>query len=1349
MQPTVHKKTIGAQFSAVVGKNFKLKTRGLMCCCTVVEIVVPVFFFGVMCLPKLFIPNEIYTNEFYNSFSLQDSTWAETNNWRDMLMSRLEEGRETKPQLSGSRLLASEYMLYYTPNSADASIIMQDVVRRLACHADDAGSTFMGDIFYQVAMVAPPPFQALVAASEPFMPPVPNVNDTVQVDPTNDSGDPTAADTMKGNSTEIEESMSAQEEMAWMAVTTTCLVCSGPAYMNLTEQCNDVFNLFLKGFDDAEEAVRDALIPDNQKKVYATIVLNQTDTDDIEYTIKVNGTSLEWDDEGERFSADKFVRKWDAVEPNSYQAVYYGFLNIQNALDSAIMTFKLNGGTAESMVTSPVMINAYVKAFPWLEYTLNASGAIAGFFLPLLFIFAFISTTTLLMKSIVGEKELRLREGMQMMGLDSNMYWLSWFVSHVGTLFITMVCVTLVGMYPFEYTNAGLQFVFLCFWSIALVNWCYFLSCFFQRSQIASIAVSLLFVCSLAPAIAVDISYPNGNVGWVLVMLHPGCAVYFWGQVLAQWELGNLGVTGDTVNDSILDEFHFSANTVLGMTIFDAFLYALLAWYFDKVVPGQFGTTYPLWFPFTREYWEETGLLQKAQKSGAEGQDVEAGDPSSNDPNVEPLTADMERSAAIVVKNLRKTFGTVVAVDGLSFSFASDQVSCLLGHNGAGKTTTISMLSGMIPATSGHATVGGCNIMTEMHEIRQSLGVCPQFDILWPSLTVREHLQLYSKFQGIPESEQEEGIRKTVTDLGMPEKEHALVYTLSGGQKRKLSVSIAFLGNPKVVFLDEPTSGMDPHSRRMTWEMIRQHKRGRAIVLTTHFMDEADLLSDRIAIMSAGKLACLGTSVFLKNRFGLGYSITLVKKTDKVHDGPVLDLIRGHILGVQALSNVGTELSYKLPSDETSKFADMLDHLEGSLDKLQIQSYGISNTTLEEVFLSIAEGKSGPGMGHGSHPVGGNEAGSDPTTAKNGENAALKPKAANSDSKILQSTGQRKLQQFKALMMKRLINIRRDPYGILTQLVGPVIFVLIALSISSIQVPDENVTSYPSVDVNRNMVDNIEPSLAKSDNPGQSAAAYMENFKSIYGDTFEAEQQLLAPRSCYCLPDNENEDSRGTFNFVEEGEEVVQEDQTCAVVSDWDVDQSCETFIDNTVDWFLLGKMESYSSCLREEGSCDGLYINHYDQNERIFNHTLLVNPTALMSTPVAMNTANSALWNLLNGGRGSIRTVNHPMDDPLWEVKSSDRNTIQARLVSDDAHCDSAGTQGAHHRHLSGIGHEYRFGLLQRVPGVGAHEQRQASSDGERRGQAYVLGHFLSGGHVCLYDSVYRHHHLLCGVQR
>jgi len=116
--------------------------------------------------------------------------------------------------------------------------------------------------------------------------------------------------------------------------------------------------------------------------------------------------------------------------------------------------------------------------------------------------------------------------------------------------------------------------------------------------------------------------------------------------------------------------------------------------------------------------------------------------------------------------------------------------------------------------------------------------VCPQFDILWPSLTVAEHAEVFAAFQGVPREAMATEVDALVHDVGLADKRNALTMTLSGGQKRKLSVVLAFMGRPKVVFLDEPTSGMDPHSRRMTWDIIRKYKSGRAIVLTTHFMDE-------------------------------------------------------------------------------------------------------------------------------------------------------------------------------------------------------------------------------------------------------------------------------------------------------------------------------------------------------------------------------------------------------------------------------------------------------------------------------------------------------------------------------
>ena len=197
-------------------------------------------------------------------------------------------------------------------------------------------------------------------------------------------------------------------------------------------------------------------------------------------------------------------------------------------------------------------------------------------------------------------------------------------------------------------------------------------------------------------------------------------------------------------------------------------------------------------------------------------------------------------------------------------------LSALLGHNGAGKTTTMSILVGLIPPSSGSALIDGYDIGTELSRARQSLGLCPQFDILFDQLTVEEHIYFFSRLKGSTMSllrnirhlnitihintDAKDEINQFVKDLDLEPKRKSLAGTLSGGQKRALSVGIALCGGSKVVVLDEPTSGMDPFKRRHTWELLLRYKMGRTILLTTHFMDEADLLCDRIAILADGKL---------------------------------------------------------------------------------------------------------------------------------------------------------------------------------------------------------------------------------------------------------------------------------------------------------------------------------------------------------------------------------------------------------------------------------------------------------------------------------------------------------------
>ncbi|KAK2172715.1 hypothetical protein NP493_937g00020 [Ridgeia piscesae] len=196
------------------------------------------------------------------------------------------------------------------------------------------------------------------------------------------------------------------------------------------------------------------------------------------------------------------------------------------------------------------------------------------------------------------------------------------------------------------------------------------------------------------------------------------------------------------------------------------------------------------------------------------------------------------------------------------------QITVLLGNNGAGKTTLMYMLTGFYSPTSGTALVNGFDICKDMEGARRCLGLCPQHNVLYDNLTVYEHLVFFAKLKNYPVYEIKRDIETFLQDIQLTDKRNAYVKALSGGMKRKLSVLLALIGGSKVIILDEPTSGLDPEARRQTWDLLKKYRSGRTIMLTTHYMDEADYLGDRIAIMANGRLQCCGTPMYLKQQYG-------------------------------------------------------------------------------------------------------------------------------------------------------------------------------------------------------------------------------------------------------------------------------------------------------------------------------------------------------------------------------------------------------------------------------------------------------------------------------------------------
>jgi ABC-2 type transport system ATP-binding protein len=211
--------------------------------------------------------------------------------------------------------------------------------------------------------------------------------------------------------------------------------------------------------------------------------------------------------------------------------------------------------------------------------------------------------------------------------------------------------------------------------------------------------------------------------------------------------------------------------------------------------------------------------------------------------------------AAVRVRELVKTYGKVEAVRGLSFEIRPGECFGLLGPNGAGKTTTVEILEGLLPATSGEVEVLGRRWGREEREIRERLGVCLQQTVLSEKLEVGETLALFRSFYRSGRDP-----REVVQEVGLQEKVRARVGTLSGGQKQRLAVACALVGAPELLFLDEPTTGLDPQSRRQVWEIVNGFKQqGRTVVLTTHYMDEAEKLCDRIAVVDLGRIIAQGT----------------------------------------------------------------------------------------------------------------------------------------------------------------------------------------------------------------------------------------------------------------------------------------------------------------------------------------------------------------------------------------------------------------------------------------------------------------------------------------------------------
>jgi ATP-binding cassette subfamily A (ABC1) protein 3 len=502
-------------------------------------------------------------------------------------------------------------------------------------------------------------------------------------------------------------------------------------------------------------------------------------------------------------------------------------------------------------------------------------------------------------------------------------------------------------------------------------------------------------------------------------------------------------------------------------------------------------------FPFMKSYWFPSSAETYSElKAVKQRKDSRFEDASFVDCKVY-----VDGLVKVFRKNpLKASEADKKAVNGIVFGMRSGEVFSLLGHNGAGKTTTINMLCGLYEATAGDAIVFGRSIRTDMATIRQSIGFCPQHDVLYPELSVWQHLEFYGRIKGITEDKLQSEVAYRIGQVGLGGKEHNTGFQLSGGMKRKLSLAIAYCGNSSFVVLDEPTAGLDPVSRRFVWDIIQSNKEDRVTLLTTHFMDEADILGDRIGIVANGIMKCCGSSPFLKSRYGIGYHLDLSFPSHfkSVNAAKFAQFIEKIVPGSKQDTGIGSEISFLLPLQGTSHFPELLRQLDQHKAELGHESVGLSLTTLEEVFLRVAD-EADEFQGEASRPDN-NETPVENATvsisAKRRKSSVSQTKRQHgllADSTVVEPTGGSHLDHFVAIFNRRLLQFSptRSPLNFVFNFLLPIALIITGGFLGSRTRTSPVTSSYPFLQ--------MTPSIALFDRDGPAVSTIYNTGSGVAG----------------------------------------------------------------------------------------------------------------------------------------------------------------------------------------------------------------------------------------------------------
>ena len=769
------------------------------------------------------------------------------------------------------------------------------------------------------------------------------------------------------------------------------------------------------------QGIKDQMIADsNEFKSFINFSLNQNSfkefesieqmenyIKDIKYTADPNGLICF----GLRFSYDSKTKKYDYslhffdfdktgkegiqdIPSNKEKGFFDDFQSGPNL--SSFLLYK-NGAYSYMMK----IVNQYILrqetgdnnaelnfgtiAMKYIDYRVDSFGNFLGYMITIILVIAYMSPLSLYIYRIVGEKETKIKEGMKIMGLGEGEYFLSYFIQYT----VISIFVSLINAFLFKVvlTRIPIYYLYLTLflWSLDVFALIYFFQSFIDKTRIALVLSLVIYFIMYCASLACMFEKTSLTLK-IILSFFPAVSLNLGILLMSKFEYHFRNFYD---RDFLIKHTNYSLGLMYLQLACDFLLYLFLGYYLHNVLPHDFGIRRKWYFLCTSDYWcnnikknrKKNLKIQKELEENNDNKDVyiyktkevnvflENGEEklygnSENFESEQIYKDKTKKDDVLKIRNIVKIFGDgKKAVDGVNLNLYKGEIFALLGHNGAGKTTLISMLTGMYEATEGKAIYEDINILDSinMDLFRKKLGICPQHDILFSDLNIREHLEMFSIFKGVDSSNLDNEVNKVLHDFQLGDIQNILAKNLSAGQRRKLSIAISLIGGSKVIFLDEPSSGMDITSRRNLWEILKRQCEGKIIILTTHYMEEASVLGKRIGIINAGHMKCIGSPLFLIEKYGKFMSLNITKEEDSNND-KIIDFIT-HLADEVEYEILSEEIMFRIPvksndnENNLNKFdlSTFFQLLDTNLNVLKIKYYSASMPTLEDVFLNVAE----------------------------------------------------------------------------------------------------------------------------------------------------------------------------------------------------------------------------------------------------------------------------------------------------------------------------------------------------------------------------------------------------------